>query len=1006
MSDRSGVYNFLVNLSLRFNKTNADQSINNVFNRIKQSLDKVQKSAGVSASSLTGGMKQVNKAMTEASKRASYFDTIWGKMFSVMMKVYSIRFFAQIIGQIGSAFYKASISAQKFDRQIIASFGHSKEGMVIYAKIIKYANQYGETFTRVAQIVKSLQGLSNVSGIDLTEPLIKLGRTFDYGADFVDNVIDALTRMANTGKVSISDLNDLARSGVYVWETLKKELNMTDDELRNIEKSGIDVNKVITILSKEIVKMADNQLTKVNTLETALNNVKNSWELFKKGILNLPKDNALTQIINWINTIIKKIIDLLHLQTKEPIRTKEEYETTKKRKQVLSDQTDYIAKQIEAAMKKLVNDFLDTAFEFGKNWEGHPLKNYPNIKEQISEKAVKELVMLFKTEPEKFFQTLSSDFRYFLEDILKLVNKEAWSTHLKAAANLQYTSGYSGIKKLGDMSSYGYSYGKNFMNMLKTYSDTYMKEMLELYDLLEKIKIYETEQDLLKDNAPKTITEATTQTETDKTIKDFETYFDEMLSELLYNIEYNIKNVIDGIIKDLEGITNSIVNIGEFDVRSPEEVKKAFQELLSFAYEEISNIMSMMVSEGADQEELYKKLMVMQNQYSNIVKEYYSYVEEQAKKQLEYMKQLEEAQAEINSKNVFYKILLNIDWLFDTIKKEIKVVNELTGEVYSEIVDTGIPKLKDNIELFINRIIDNFKSAINGNYLSPKMLFQGLGDSFNIIFQAIFNGAKELVNNIGNIIGVGLLSALSQVQGIQALIDPFTYMIQVIADRILPTLNDLLTPLIGFLTTIAMIIGDTLIPALGGAMGFIQQIAQYLAITLSNLMPLFQALGLILQQVIQLGLLPLTIIFKALNPILQALRPVFMFFAKIIWFVGFVVNGVARAIIGTINIFITILKALGAKINTIPMPEYQSYQDFNNMISSGGVSVAEMTQNAYNPTSQPIESTDGSSGANYTTSAQRSISVVVNVENWFGDETATRKLALIVKNEFQILGVL
>jgi len=972
-----GVYNFLINMSINFKSTSKTSAvIGNTLKKVKKDFDNLVASASANSNTVTSEIKQVAGATTEAAKRASYFDTVWGKAFGIMMKVYTIRFFGKAIIDLGTAIYNATTNTEKFNQRLLGMYGNSTQGVKALKDIDKYVNKYGISLDRAAEIMKKTSRNAKDMGVDITEALIQMNQSNTYGEDTVNSIITAFERMRNTGKVSIDDMNAMAENGLYVWEELKDKLHLNDKQLRNIEKSSIDVNDVMKVLSEYIVKAGNESTKTINSTTTAIGRLKNDFNNFTKLLFgNIGKDNIFTKIIDWCDSIIKKMYKILQISIDEK-----------------TFQENY--KEYEKISKKPV--------------------------EQLSPKDI------------AFLTSFSEQLNAKIEEMSPLLQKIA--AEIQALIDKGIIPENEVIKKEGEY-SYKSWLEKLLDNALKSISGKTDKDSEKLRELLDEyFKGNETYQTLLndllaikdklkaagelgkiKEDAPTVISHWTSGVDNSDIIK-IEDSAERLLKELLYNIENQLINSIDGIVASMEKYIPQdeiakLFSIGIVDATNKDDVVSAFDSISERIIKIMNLNIALMEIYGVSSEEILKYQLETQEKIIEIEKQKHEYIMQWLNNELQKAVELANKQNEANKNNKFYQTLLAMNEFFESVKKEIIIIDDITGESVKEIVDTGIPKVKSSIletlNYFKNLLSNVFTNMSLGNMTSSYThLF---GELFSMIGGSIGGFVSNLIGNFSNLMLGSLFSALSQIPGIMALLDPLSYMLQVIASYILPTLNDLLSPLIGFITTLAIMIANAIIPALNAIMPFMQAIAGVLASVLTLIEPILYAVGLLLNVVIKTFLMPFTIVLQILIPIINAFIPVFKLLAKVIWFVGFVVNGIAVGIVSAINVLIltinTFLKWIGAKqIALLAIPTYTSYEDFNEQLEGGGVSVGEMVGSASNPTNSV--STSGSGSNNYTTSSQRPLNLNIYVENWFGDMTATRKLALIVKNEFEILGVL
>jgi len=959
-----GVYNFLINMSINFKSTSKTSAvIGNTLKKVKKDFDNLAASASANSNTVTAKIKQVAGATTEAAKRASYFDTVWGKAFGIMMKVYTIRFFGKAIIDLGTAIYTAATNTEKFNQRLLGMYGNSTQGVKALKDIDKYVNKYGISLDRAAEIMKKTSRNAKDMGVDITEALIQMNQSNTYGEDTVNSIITAFERMRNTGKVSIDDMNAMAENGLYVWEELKDKLHLSDEQLRNIEKSSIDVNDVMKVLSEYIVKAGGESVNTISAANVAMGNLKNNFNQFLKLLFtNVGANNIFVQVINWCNTIIQRMMEVLRIKNFE-------------KNQVFDE------KKIEKIKSKKPKDVTVEEQLYLESY----IKNIQTVMDRYSYQAI---------ELEKKIQTLIATISSAEQGLQTAQKEKAGIAHI-AFYELEI---------------------KERKKQLKEAQEALAKVKATIAELSAKKKSADDIITAIQNSLAPSLVSTGTSGDEVKLPPKADDYAERLLKELLYNIENQLINSIDGIVASMEKYIPQdeiakLFSIGIVDATNKDDVVSAFDSISERIIKIMNQNIALMETYGVSSEEILKYQLETQEKIIEIEKQKHEYIMQWLNNELQKAVELANKQNEANKNNKFYQTLLAMNEFFESVKKEIIIIDGATGESVKEIVDTGIPKVKSSISetlnYFKNLLSNVFADASLGNMIPQFSHF------FSEVFAEIGGGiggfVSNLIGNFSNLMLGSLFSALSQIPGIMALLDPLSYMLQVIASYILPTLNDLLSPLIGFITTLAIMIANAIIPALNAIMPFMQAIAGVLASVLTLIEPILYAVGLLLNVVIKTFLMPFTIVLQILIPIINAFIPVFKLLAKVIWFVGFVVNGIAVGIVSAINVLIltinTFLKWIGAKqIALLAIPTYTSYEDFNEQLEGGGVSVGEMVGSASNPTNSV--STSGSGSNNYTTSSQRPLNLNIYVENWFGDMTATRKLALIVKNEFEILGVL
>ncbi len=999
MASGRGVYNFLVNMSVNFNKTSkVSAAMGNIFRNLNIGLQNTQKQAQKTANTIKATAKELGKETTE---RADYFHTVWGRLFGLMMKFYTLRFVIQFFYNLGNAIYKASSGVDDFSIKLKAMLGNGKYASDVLGELNKKSREYGVSLKNIAKITKSLKGIKQEG---LLDALLQLENTKGYGAETVDIITKALEKMRDTGKVSITDINNIAEQGVYVWEEIQTQLGLTDEQLRHIEKSGVDVNLVMNAISDAVKKTADMNKAQINETQKSLERLKMSFAEFAKILSTaVPADNIFKSIFNWLTSIIKsinlaifKIKYLLSASSKDKLKIFNYKEIDTIFKNITTDLENRITSIIYEANKKLL-----------------PSKQIPFLKENIDPKKLDEFTQSLNAILTEIYSLFGNDVEKAKEFIAPLVEK------------------YFGLAYNREMAKKMEKYlGKGVIDDLVREAINYVTESISnLFSSISKSGVPSTPTsgapNINTQEEPKINTPAEEQRPQAQQKKLDINFLNDILEEIIYNFHNAIENNLDGVLKQFEEIIGQMDGIGVYNLDNIETLKLVFKELEQKTVEYYSKQIETMQTMGSSEDEINKKRLEEQSLLKKQQEALNKLIDEVTEKIFKATVEEEKSKAEQERAKFWNKTLLNISKFFKEGEKEIKIISE-TGTEFVETIASGLPVISDQISNILSKFpvaINFFSKAFENistmiGYLSKgeldnNMALAYMRDAIANIFGGIGMGLQGLLEhfseNILSVIGGGLLTALAEVPNIEALLDPLTYMIQVLADYLLPTINDLLQPLIGFITTIAIKLAEVLMPILSGLMPFFQAFADYLALLLTALQPFINVFGLIFQQVVQALLVPLMAIFTLMTPILQALIPVFKFFAKILYWVGFVVNGVVNILAGVVNALIDFINwVTGKNLPKIKVQQYQSWKSFQASLNATTTSTAQMVQNASNPTNEPTATAGESAGisGNYTTTQQRPITVNVNVENWFGDETATRKLALIVKNEFEVLGVI
>jgi len=565
-----GVYNFLINMSINFKSTSKTSAvIGNTLKKVKKDFDNLAASASANSNTVTSKIKQVAGATSEASKRASYFDTVWGKAFGVVMKFYTIRFFAKMFIDIGKAVYNATVNIGKFDQKLLGLYGHSAEGSKALGNVYKLSEQYGSSLDRTAEIMKKTSRYAKLLGSDMTEALVKMNQSFAYGEDTVNAIIEAFARMRDTGKVSISDMNELAENGLYVWEELKDKLHLSDEQLRNIEKSSIDVNDVMKILSDYIIKVSNEETTKVNDLAIAIGRLKTDFKKFTDAITQNIGDNIFVKIINWCDGIIRRLSRIILIASGKSGNEKIAEMQQKAKSGALTNADITV-------LKNLFNDFKTKNEELiNKINQGYKeiTDKYSNVK--IDEKTVnaikshaytyitKDLNKLNKLTTDSISKILADYENKVaealktgteIEDLKVFIGKELVKLLGLNEEDNSYSQYISGMAtKIVDDINKNHKYIKSVYdeNIKKAQDNTKaINQNLTYMEQIETLLSTVTRTTGIRSNQPETVSEKSTSGTSEILL--IQNYADKLLEELLYNIEKGITDDINGIMNFLQ----------------------------------------------------------------------------------------------------------------------------------------------------------------------------------------------------------------------------------------------------------------------------------------------------------------------------------------------------------------------------------------------------------------------------------------------------------------------
>jgi tape measure domain-containing protein len=155
-------------------------------------------------------------------------------------------------------------------------------------KALDWAVDFGaKTPLTMEQVTRQMIAMKTYGFDPMGGMMQKLGDTaFALGREFED-ILLPLGKMQMTGRVTMRDLMMLAEKNIPVFDILKKEFNLTADEMANIGRAGLDADRVIrAIVDTMGTKYAGAMNRASDTWLGAMSTIGDIWTITKKNIMD------------------------------------------------------------------------------------------------------------------------------------------------------------------------------------------------------------------------------------------------------------------------------------------------------------------------------------------------------------------------------------------------------------------------------------------------------------------------------------------------------------------------------------------------------------------------------------------------------------------------------------------------------------------------------------------------------------------------------------------------
>lgn len=212
---------------------------------------------------VAGAGSQVSRQMQQASRATQQYAQYSKKSFKDVTRIIQGILVAQgfyaLARAIRGTITETKRLAQTFE-QLKISFrlllGDAAKANQLFAQIEDHAARTPFELEEAAQASRKLLAV----GYDASETLKILQDITDVtavsGADpeVLQRIIDALTKIRTTGKVTMRELNRFAYAGIPVYEILREELGLTAKQIQNIGKENISAARAVNAILAGIQK--------------------------------------------------------------------------------------------------------------------------------------------------------------------------------------------------------------------------------------------------------------------------------------------------------------------------------------------------------------------------------------------------------------------------------------------------------------------------------------------------------------------------------------------------------------------------------------------------------------------------------------------------------------------------------------------------------------------------------------------------------------------------------
>ncbi len=242
-------------------------------------LDVVLRMSGVGH--LLTGFRQVSGAASEASNKQVEFHRSGVAAFAGLGATSVL---------IGSGLRNATRAAGEFEGKVMAFsrlFGGENFAKEMLDDLRKFSGESNFTFGGSVQFAQRLRAM----GFEARDLIPIMGTLGDAvaatggGHDELDRVILAFGQIRTRGKLAQQEINQLSQANIPAMEILAENLHLTDEQLKDIGRHGIDSATAINALLAGLSSRYGGQMEVfLKSMPGQLHQLRNQWEMLRLEI--------------------------------------------------------------------------------------------------------------------------------------------------------------------------------------------------------------------------------------------------------------------------------------------------------------------------------------------------------------------------------------------------------------------------------------------------------------------------------------------------------------------------------------------------------------------------------------------------------------------------------------------------------------------------------------------------------------------------------------------------
>lgn len=295
--------------------------------------------AGKGASSASHGMEALNRSMTQATQKTTVFNSGLVGMIQTMGVLRSTAAGTAVtVGALTAAGaavgikFNASLEQARIGFKNI--FDDAEKARDVIDQIVSYArvtpfdtagliNQVRQLTAAGFAMEEILVG-SDEAATGLAVTIGNAAAAMGGGRDVADSMVQAITRIKATGRVTFEELRIFAERGVPAIDILKEKLGLTVKEVQKIGELGIEADVAIAALTEGLDErfggaMNEQARSALGLISTFLDNIQigmgtafeGLFEVFKSSLMGvtdlMTEINVLAADIGFIDALAEKL---------------------------------------------------------------------------------------------------------------------------------------------------------------------------------------------------------------------------------------------------------------------------------------------------------------------------------------------------------------------------------------------------------------------------------------------------------------------------------------------------------------------------------------------------------------------------------------------------------------------------------------------------------------------------------------------------------------------------